>query len=229
VSSPTWNILITTIPHRHDRVCGLLALIDSQMRPGVSVLLCRDEHLHGYRPGLQALMDAATAEYVSAIADDDSYAPDTIPRIMAALETRPDYVGFRVRFTQNGYRQNLVTHSLAYHGWNGCVPSEHGYSRPFGPDGFNLDLMYVNPIRREYAQQVRFRGLACDVEWADDIRALGVVKTEAFIDDEIFYYQRNLSDYISTPRGTFREDVIQPLPSYPWLTVVEHPGPDNVD
>ncbi len=225
MSDPTWQILITTIPHRHDKLLGLLAVLDAQMQPGVSVLLCRDEHMAGYRPGLQALMDAATAEYVSAIADDDSYCPDAVSRIMAALASNPDYVGFRVRIIQDGVHQGLVIHSLAYHGWNGCVPSEGGYYRQRPPDGsFRLDLMYVNPVRREHAQQVRFRGFACDVEWADDIRALGIVKTEVFIDDEIYYYNRNLSDYISTPRGTFREDIIQPLPSYPWLTVIEHPG-----
>jgi hypothetical protein len=224
-SQPTWNILIATIPHRHDKLLALLADLDAQMQPGVSVLLCRDEHMAGYRPGLQALMDAATAEYVSALADDDAYSPDAVSRIMAALETRPDYVGFRVRLTQNGVRMPPVIHSLAYHGWNGCVPSEQSFSRPWGPGGFTLDLMYVNPVRREHAQRVRFRGFACDTEWADDMRALGIVKTEVFIDDEIYYYRRDLLDYISTPHGTFREDIIQPLPSYPWLTVVEHPGP----
>lgn len=224
-NAPTWQILITTIPHRHDRLCTLLGLIGSQMRPGVSVLVCRDEHLAGYRPGLQALMDAATAEYVSAIADDDLYAPDAIPQVMAALEARPDYVGFRVRFTENGVRRIPVTHSLAYPGWNGCVPSEQGYSHPWGTE-FRLDLMYVNPVRREHAQRVRFRGLACDTQWADDIRELGCVKTEVFIDDEILWYQRNLSDYISTPRQPLPAELVQPLPSYPWLSVVEHPGAD---
>lgn len=228
MSDPTWQILVTTIPHRHDKLLSLLEYLDAQMQPGVSVLLCRDEHLDGYRPGLQALMDAATAEYVSALADDDSYSPNAISRIMAALETHPDYVGFRNRIIENGVPRPPVIHSLAYYGWNGCVPSEGGYYRPWTQEQpFTLDLMYVNPVRREYAQRVRFRGLACDTQWADDLRELGIVNTEVFIDDEIYYYNRNLSDYISTPRGTFREDVIQPLPEYPWLTVVEHPGPDG--
>ena len=226
MTDPTWEILITTIPHRHDKLLGLLAYLDAQMQPGVSVLLCRDEHMDGYRPGLQALMDAATAEYVSALADDDSYAPDAIPRVMAALESRPDYVGFRQRFTQNGHRMGPVTNSLVYYGWNGHVPSELAFQGA-APGEFTLDLHYVNPVRREYAQQVRFRGLACDTQWADDMRELGIVKTEVFIDAEIYYYNRNLSDYISTPRGVFREDVIRPLPGYPWLTVIAHPGPDG--
>ena len=98
-----WQLLITTIPHRHEKLCGLLETLDAQMRPGVGVLLARDTRLAGYRPALQALMDAATAEYVSAIADDDSVSPEFIPAITQALETRPDYVGFRVRYTENGH------------------------------------------------------------------------------------------------------------------------------
>lgn len=225
----TWQILVNTIPHRHDKLCRLLAYLDAQMQPGAGVLLCRDERMDGYRPGLQALMDAATAEYVSTLADDDSLAPDAIPRVMAALATRPDYVGFRNRIIENGWHKGPVTHSLAYYGWNGCVPSQLAFSKPWPADGFKLDLMYCNPVRREHAQRVRFRGLACDTEWADDMRELGCVQTEVFIDDEIYYYNRDLTDYISTPRGAFREDIIQPLPEYPWLAVIEHPGPDHAD
>ncbi len=207
-TGPSWQILVTTIPHRHDRLCRLLALLDSQMRPGVGVLLRQDNIRDGYRRNLQELMDAATAEYVSAIADDDSVSPDFIPRITEALESRPDYVGFRVRYTENGVRQKPVIHSLSCGGWQ-----EHG------PE-FRRDLMYQNPVRREHAQQVKFRGLACDTEWADDMRALGIVRTEVFIDDELFYYQRDLSDYIATPRQPLPENLIQPLPAYPWLTVL---------
>ena len=104
-----------------------------------------------------------------------------------------------------------VIHSLACGGW-----SESGAE-------YRRDLMYQNPVRREHAQRVRFRGVACDTEWADDLRALGCVKTEVFIDNEIFYYQRDLSDYIATPRWPLPDDLIRPLPSYPWLTVVELP------
>ncbi len=208
---PTWQLLITTIPHRHGRLCDLLETLDAQMRPGVGVLLARDTRLAGYRPALQALMDAATAEYVSAIADDDSVSPEFIPKITGALETRPDYVGFRVRYTENGHRMKPVIHSLSCGGWSEGGPA------------YQRDLMYQNPVRREYAQRVRFRGLACDTEWAGDMRALGVVRTEVFIDDEIFIYQRDLSDYIATPRQPLPDDLIRPLPSYPWLAVVELP------
>lgn len=209
-----WQLLITTIPHRHDKLCGLLAALDAQMQPGVSALVCRDEHLDGYRPGIQALMDAATAEYVSAIADDDMVSPDFIPEVTGALARRPDYVGFRVRYTESGIRQKPVIHSLSCGGWSDGGPE------------YRRDLMYQNPVRREHAQRVRFRGLACDIEWADDLRALGVVETEVFIDDELFWYQRDLSDYISTPRQPWPGHLIRPLPSYPWLSVVEHPGAD---
>jgi Glycosyl transferase family 2 len=204
-----WQILITTIPQRHDRLAGLLAVLDTQMRPGVGVLLCRDRKLYGYRQAIQAAMDAATAEYVSAIADDDSVAPDFIPDITAALASRPDYVGFRVRYTEGGARMKPVIHSLSCGGWSDDGPE------------YRRDLMYQNPVRREHAQRVRFRGLACDTEWADDLRALGVVRTEVFIDREIFYYQRDSRDNIHVRREPLPDELVRPLPSYPWLTAFE--------
>jgi hypothetical protein len=78
------------------------------------------------------------------------------------------------------------------------------------------DLMYYNPIRRELAEQVRFRGQFCDVEWADDLRALGCVKTEVFIDDELHYYQRDPADNFHTNREPL--DDVPEIPDYPFVS-----------
>jgi hypothetical protein len=130
---------------------------------------------------------------------------------MAALASRPDYVGFRVRYTESGFRMKPVIHSLSCGGWDDGGPE------------YRRDLMYQNPVRREHAQQVRFRGLACDTEWADDLRALGIVRTEVFIDDEIFYYQRT-GDNIHVRKTPVPEDQLTPLPDYPWVTYLEPLG-----
>jgi hypothetical protein len=77
--------------------------------------------------------------------------------------------------------------------------------------------MYYNPIRRELAQQVRFRGDFCDVEWGDDLRALGIVQNEVLIPDEMVYYQRNVADNFHTQRTPMPEDEIPELPEYPFV------------
>src|SRR5271170_3483144 len=111
------------------------------MLPGVRVVVWRDNLEHPYRDKLQGLMDAATADYVSTLADDDMVSPHFISAIIEAMmRFGNDYIGFRVRYTRDGILQQPVVHSLACGGWID------------GAAQLNRDLMYYNPIRRELAQ-----------------------------------------------------------------------------
>lgn len=204
-----YQILIPHMPHRHAKLIDLLAVLAVQMQPDVEVLIYADNLEASYAEKCQALADASTADYTSHLANDDSVSPDFIPRIMEALDQDPDYVGFRVRYTEAGVRQQPVIHSLQCGGWSDTV------------EGLYRDLMYYNPIRRELAQMVRFRGPFCDTEWADDLRALGCVKTEVFIDDELHYYQRDSSDNFHTNRQPMPADQIPPLPRQPFVRYLE--------
>jgi hypothetical protein len=207
-----WQILCPHMPHRHAKLVALLDVLAGQMQPDVEVLIYTDNLDVSYAEKCQTLADAATADYTSHLANDDSVAPNFIPRILEALEQNPDYVGFRVRYTEGGVLQQPVIHSLKCGGWWDT------------PQELYRDLMYYNPIRRELAQQVRFRGPYCDVEWADDLRALGCVKTEVFIDDELHYYQRDSSDNFHTARQPMPADEIPPLPTYPFVRHLEVAG-----
>lgn len=205
-------MIIPTIPHRNAKLCSLLKTLDDQMQPGFSALVYRDNLQADLPTKMNALMDGVTAEYVSTMSDDDSVCPDFIPRVMAAIdESHPDQVGFRVRYTESGIPQPPVIHSLRCGGWFDTAT------------GFYRDIMHFNPVRTELAKQVRFRGLVCDVEWAEDLRNLGIIKREEFIDDEIFYYRRDNSDNFHTVvrREPMPEADIQPLPYYPWLSSLE--------
>ena len=197
--------MIPHIPHRHAKLVELLDILAAQMRPGVEVLIYTDNLQASYADKCQALADAATADYTSHLANDDSVAPTFVPRIMEALGQDPDYVGFKVRYTEAGVLQQPVIHSLKCGGWF--------------ENGGNLyrDLMYYNPIRRELADMVRFRGPYCDVEWADDLRATGCVKTEVFIDEELHYYRRDSSDNFHTNRQPVPEADIPALPTFPFV------------
>lgn len=203
---PSWDILIPTIPHRHDKLVRLLDTLKPQVRPGFSVIVYRDNLETPYGPKCDALMNASKAEYISFLSDDDSVAPDFVKRIDKALKTRPDYVGFKVRFHEDGVLQRPVIHSLEY----GCWDDR--------PDAYVRDIVHFNPIRRELAIQAPFRGHEItDREWADDLRALGIVKTQVFIDAEIHYYQHTLSDFILTGRRPMPDEDIPPLPGYRWV------------
>lgn len=178
------------------------------MDPDVEVLIYTDNLDVSYAEKLQTLADNATADYTSHLANDDSVAPDFIPKVLEALEQNPDYVGFYVRYTEAGVPQQQVIHSLQVNGWLDT------YQR------LERDLMYYNPIRRELAEMVKFRGAFCDMEWADDLRTLGVVKTEVFIEEEMHFYQHHPADNFHTGRVPMPAEEIPPLPStddYPFV------------
>lgn len=205
-----YQFLVPTVPHRHEKLCRLLEVIDRQVVPEVEALVYRDNLRISYREKLQALSDFATGDYVSILQDDDSIAPDYLVRVLEALKEDPDQVGFRVRHTTDGIHANVI-HSKIH--WPGEM---------FTGDTYYRDFMYFNPMRRELFQAVRFRGDACDDEWTHDQRALGAVKTEVFIDDQMLYYMRTSNDNWHTLRSRppLPADEIPALPAYPWLRVL---------
>ncbi len=203
-----WQILIPTIPHRHAKLVALLDVLAAQMDPQVEVLIYHDNLQATYAEKLQALADAATADYTSHLADDDSVSPVFIPRILEAVKDNPDYVGFYVRYSEHGNVQGRVIHSLARLGW---------YTNS---QEIVRDLMYYNPLRRELAERVKFRGRACDTEWADDLRGLEIVENEVFIPEEMYYYQHDVTDDFYVPREPMPVEAIPPHPEYPFVRYI---------
>jgi len=161
-------------------------------------------------------MEASQAGYISFIADDDWVAPDFVGRVMAALEEKPDYVGFPVRYTLDGAPQVPVEHSLRHGHWNSVAD--------VGADAVLVrDIVHHNPIRRELALLARWRTdhQNGDEFWAADLRATGRVRTEAWIPEPMYYYQETSQSWTRVREGVpgpMPEADIPPLPRYHWLT-----------
>lgn len=218
---PTWDILTTTIPQRHAQLCRLLGCLDKQMQPGVRMLVYRDD------PGdpggaltngakMRALTEASDADYVCNIDDDDLVAHDYVPRIMEALQSEPDYVGFPVAYYLDMVPQSRVEHSLKYDRW-------------FELQGLLCrDISHLNPIRRELALMGDWTpalpgnpagGHGADRFWAKAIRETGLCKTEVWIPDVMYHYFNSTSDNFYSTREYM--PVMPGIPSYPWLTVIK--------
>ena len=211
----SYDILIPTIPHRHDQLCTLLAEIDRQWQPGLGVRILRDNL---ERPGIfsyakwQDLLETSVADYVSWAGDDDMIAPGYVARVMAALEDGPDYVGFPVRFTLDGQPQQPVEHSLRH----GCWDDWHG--------GIMVrDIVHTNPIRRELALLTSW-GIdnpAEDLYWAARLRVTGRVKDEIWLNEPMYFYQASAASGFWAVRGPLPDSLIRKLPVYPWLTTMD--------
>jgi hypothetical protein len=212
----TWDILLPTLPHRHGMLCRILAEIDRQWQPGLGMLIIRDNLQRGGNASYgkwQDLQEWSQADYTSFIGDDDWFDPQFVAKIMAALETDPDYVGFKVRYTYDGVPQQKVEHRLAHAGW---------YS---SGDTLYRDLVHHNPIRRQLALLTEWDTSRqdSDVLWAAALRSTGRVRTEVWIPEELYYYQetsRSWTRWPSTGRPEpLPEEEIEPIPEYHWLKV----------
>lgn len=206
----TWEVLIPTIPHRHGQLCELLAEFDRQWQPGFGVRVLRDNL---ERPGIQShakrgdLVKSSSAGYVCDVDDDDWVAPDYVASIMEALQSRPDYVGFKVNWTRNGQPYGLARHSLEYDGY--------GLTDPLL---WTRDITHLNPLRRDLALLADWTG-HIDEEWAAQLRATGQVKTQVMIDRVLYHYLASTGNAFDTHREPFPLP-LPALPDYPWLTVL---------
>lgn len=128
------------------------------------------------------LVAEARGEYMCFVDDDDRVAPHYLPTLLGAVQSGPDYVGFRVEvndFSPNPinrrWRRYEAEHSLRNRGW-----SQQG-------NKFFRDVTHLNPIRTDIARRVPFPdGRSLDHDWAKAVRPL--VKSEVFVDDVLYFY-----------------------------------------
>lgn len=217
LKSRLWDIMITTIPHRHATLCELLADLDRQitaMPVSVGALLYRDNLSVPYGDKIAAMIEVSRAAYVSCVDDDDLLAPDGVYRIVEALASEPDYVGFKVAWTRDGQPQISVEHSLRHPAWTG---TENMLMR---------SVMQFNPIRREIATAGTWAGgYEAERQWQASVLATGLCKTEAWLDgDPVYLYRESTADTFKTTRFPLPAEAIPELPEYPWLTILDAPG-----
>lgn len=206
----SYDILIPTIPHRHEMLCDLLGELDRQWQPGLGVLIYRDNLQASLREKNQVLMEASRADYISWLDDDDWLAPDYVALVMDALAQTPDYVGFYVQWSIDGVVQLPVEHSLAHKGWIN------------GPARLTRDVTALNPIRREAALTGRWdfvQDHGADKAWAEQVAISGECNTEVLIRKNMYFYRFRTEDSFLSPRPEAAQ--FPPLPEYPWLSVIK--------
>lgn len=178
---PTLDILIASVAARHDQLVALLDHLAPQLEPfdgRARIIVNRDDCIEPVGMKRNQLLLAATARHVCFVDDDDQVHPDYVGRIMEALVSDPDYVGFRVSVSNNGYPQKIAIHSLENSEWS---ETDSAYLR---------GISHLNPIRREYALLgLPFQpGFGEDKAWADRVASSGLVKREVFIEGSPLYH-----------------------------------------
>lgn len=180
---PTWDILVPTLGERRELFERLMTGLLPQLDPYAGRVRVVGWHNDG-SPALpkirQTMIEASPAEYVSFVDDDDLVSPGYAAEIVAALETRPDYVGFQVQCYSDGKPTGVAYHSLAYRRWRNL------------PGRYERDISHINPIRTALARRANFAltraGRAEDRAWADQLRRARVLRTEVVIPRILYHY-----------------------------------------
>lgn len=188
----------------------LLRELERQLVPGVGIRVYRDNLEASVGKKRQKLLESSSADYVSFVDDDDMVSFEYVAKIREALLEGPDYVGFRVYYTQDGRDQVPAYHSLIHRDW---FETDEGLYR---------DISHLNPIRRELALQAKFRGgRGEDVRWASKLRKLGCIKTEIWVDGEVYWYRHWHSNGFSV--SSTQDPMVSPppTPDIDWVTWVK--------
>jgi glycosyltransferase involved in cell wall biosynthesis len=186
----TWTILVATLGQRAERLERLLGQLLPQLDAHDGAVTVCALYNHGER-GLgavrQDLVEHATSTYVSFVDDDDEVPDYFVTEVLARLDGRVDYVGWRMQCYVDGVPLKPTFHSLRYDRWHDDA------------DGFYRDVSHLNPVRAELARLADFRRGSPpeDVSWADQVRPH--VRTEAYVDRVMYHYRSSSAD--STWRG----------------------------
>lgn len=200
-----WSILTLTMPTRVEFLRRLTDNLGPQLIEGVvewRIRMCDFKYSLG--ENREMMRRAAPGEYSNFVDDDDRISDSYVETILPLLDR--DYVGFQVQAYEDDIPLPGPTyHSLLCGGWFDKTYAD-------GTKSWHRDISHLNPIRRELALVVpMYGGFAEDSRWAGELRALGIVKTERYIDKEVMYH------YLSRPG---KKDGVQPGPvsagTCPW-------------
>lgn len=183
-----WDVLVAASNERWWSSAEHLTDLMKQTRGhDVNVITLMDDAKIPLHEKRNILMSISTAEFISFVDDDDRVPSDFVSTILDSLDTVIDYVGFEVRHYHKGVITKPVYHSLEHQEW---YSDEEGYYR---------NISHLNPIRREIAIQFPFTvPFGEDKDWAERVYASGLVKTQRYIDREMYYYYSDPDKSIAT-------------------------------
>lgn len=184
------SILICTIPEREH----LFALLFGHLREQINELGAQRqvEIIMDASPRLsisvgakrQRLLETATGDYVTFIDDDDWVPYSYVKKILKALESEPDCVGFKILCKgMNGPDgpDRIAVGSDKYRKWcDNC----HGFDHVRA-------IYHKNPVKRSIALKVGYRDLRFgeDHEYSRRLKASRLLKHEVFIDEIMYEYR----------------------------------------
>lgn len=171
------EILILTMKTREKYLARILDCLEPQLTPEVKITirLCDPEYTLG--ENREMMRQASTGEYIAFVDDDDAVPCYYVSAILPLLDG-VDIIGFECQL----YVDGTLDTKRDYH----TITAGSWYNTP---TAYFRDISHLSPIRREIALASPMEGgHGEDGRWADRMRALGVIKSEHYIDRIMYHY-----------------------------------------
>lgn len=198
--TPKLSILIPTTHDRAQLLKRLTIIIESQLgevkalkpgkicrwffdSPDVEVLTFKDNKEFSVGTKRNALLQSAQGEYIAFIDDDDRISDNYFKLIFEGIEKGVDCCSLKGIITENGNNPLLFEHSIKYSAYK---------TNPEGmPVRYERFPNHLNCIKASIAKQFSFpeSNHGEDTDWATQIFNAGVIKSEHYIDEVIYYYE----------------------------------------
>jgi len=186
----TLSVLICSLSNRAALFARVQGQLMDQIRNfrldgEVEVLDYIDEGQHTIGCKRNVLKDRAQGRWLCYIDDDDHVCDSYLRLVVNALRAKePDCVGIVGKILWKGAWCRFI-HSLQY----------KEYATLPGPV-FVRPPNHLNPVRAEIARQFRFPEInrGEDTDYAMTLARSGLLKTEAFVDEVIYFYTPNLRE-----------------------------------
>lgn len=185
---PKFSILLATVANR----AALFALLHEHIKKQaegkpVEIIVACDNKEISIGKKRQNLLEQAKGDYVAFIDDDDWVADTYVDDVLAALESNPDCVGFKITCTTNGQNPVSAITSMRYPTWRENVD---GYSHV-------RSIYHKSPHRRELALKVGFPDLRYGEDRPYSVGLMKLVKTESFIDKVLYFYRYRTEPFMA--------------------------------
>jgi hypothetical protein len=171
------EIMILTMNTREKYLARILDCLEPQLTPEVKVTIRVCDPALTLGENREIMRQESVGEYIAFVDDDDIVPCYYVGTIMPLLDG-VDIIGFECQLYVDGTLDTKRDfHTITAGSW---YNTDTAYYR---------DISHLSPIRRELALLAPMEGgHGEDGRWADKMRALGVLKTEHYIDKIMYHY-----------------------------------------
>ena len=176
------SILIPTMPKREKSLAELLFHLNWQISPSyknnVEIITDREDYFN-IGEKRNSMLHHAKGDFVVFIDDDDEVSSNYIPSFIEVIKKNPnlDCIGYRGVITFDGGNKS---------GWS--ISKKHKFWHE--KDGFYYRTPnHISPVRTEIAKKCGFPSAINGEDYEYSMRILPHLKTEVFIDKELYHYK----------------------------------------